>query len=313
MIRQYQEAAWIRSEKPKVTVLMPVYNGEKYLEEAVNSILNQTFIDFELLIVDDGSTDGSAAIIQAYDDPRIRPVRNEKNLNLAATLNRGIAMARGEYIARMDCDDLSLPERLSRQVSFLDENPSCGLCATNAVAVNTAGENLFNLFPEETAVPLEWTLIWENPIAHPTVMLRKNVLLDFALKYNEIPSEDYDLWCRLVLRAKISRLPEVLLHYRYHPDSSFNIEKKRHLLQAVASSRDLAYALTRREVPAFHGALTVFPKAMGEPSKVYDSGAVEEWLELLLAKSRETFAWDGLSYRYAKEDCRRLLARIAAG
>ncbi|MEW5784278.1 MAG: glycosyltransferase [Bacillota bacterium] len=297
-------------KSPQVTVLMPVFNGEKYLEEAIGSILKQSFVDFELLIINDGSTDGSAAIINSYHDPRVRPVHNEKNLKLAAALNRGIALARGEYIARMDCDDLSLPERLSRQVSFLDENPSCGLCATNAVAVNTAGENLFNLFPEETAVPLEWTLIWENPIAHPTVMLRKKFLLEFDLKYQDIPSEDYDLWCRLVLRAKISRMSEVLLHYRYHPDSSYNVEKKRHLLQAIASSRDLAFAVTRQEIPVFHADLTIFPKAMGEPPKVYDTGSVNEWLALLLAKSREKFGWDDRGYQNAKDDSRRLLARI---
>ncbi len=108
-------------EKPRVTVLMSVYNGEKYLREAIDSILNQTFKDFEFLIIDDGSTDSSADIIRSYTDFRIRLIQNEKNIGLTRSLNKGLKLAKGEYIARMDVDDISLPIRFEKQVSFLDK------------------------------------------------------------------------------------------------------------------------------------------------------------------------------------------------
>src|SRR4030067_2802339 len=109
------------SISPKVTVLMSVYNGEKYLEKAINSILNQTFTDFEFLIVNDGSTDGSVKIIESYNDHRIRLVHNEANIGLINSLNKGLDLAQGEYVARMDCDDISLTERLPKKVSFLEK------------------------------------------------------------------------------------------------------------------------------------------------------------------------------------------------
>ena len=114
------------SVNPKVTVFMPVYNGEKYLNEAIDSILNQTFNDFELLIINDGSTDKSAEIIKSYNDPRIRFVENEENLKLAKTRNKGLELALGEYFVPMDCDDISHPERIQKLVEFMEKNPRAG-------------------------------------------------------------------------------------------------------------------------------------------------------------------------------------------
>lgn len=299
----------MRSEKPKVTVLMPVYNGEKYLREAIDSILSQTFTDFEFLIVNDGSTDGSVNIINSYDDPRICLVHNEKNLKLPAALNKGIDLARGAYIARMDCDDLSLPARLVRQVAFMDAHPEYGLCASNMIIVNTEKEIIGPGFVD-TAVPSEWTLLWENPFGHPTVMLRKEVLDKYNLRYRELFSEDSDLWSRLVLTARITRLPEVLLHYRSHSDSAFSQNARGHILQAIESSKQLACAIAGQEVPEFHRELTIYPQAMGEPPKHYDISAVKEWIDLLLYNCRKIFGWDELSYQHAKNDSPRLLGRI---
>ena len=115
---------------PKVTVLMPVYNGEKYLKEAITSILLQTFDDFEFLIINDGSSDASVDIIQSFRDPRIRLVHNDTNIGLIATLNKGLKLAHGKYVARMDQDDISLPRRLEKQTYFMDNNPDVGVCGT---------------------------------------------------------------------------------------------------------------------------------------------------------------------------------------
>src|SRR5258705_775698 len=121
-------AAMINSPpSPQVSVLLPVWNGERHLAAAIESVLGQSFTDFELLIVDDGSTDGSAALIRRYGDERIRLFENEKNLGVTRSLNLGLAQARGRYVARMDADDLSAPERLARQVAFLDSHPEVAL------------------------------------------------------------------------------------------------------------------------------------------------------------------------------------------
>ena len=113
-----------------VTVLMPVYNGEMYLREAIDSILHQTFTDFEFLIINDGSTDNSETIILSYDDSRIRYEKNDSNLKLIATLNKGIELAKGKYIVRMDADDISIPDRIEKQVAFLEKNPDVGICGS---------------------------------------------------------------------------------------------------------------------------------------------------------------------------------------
>jgi len=117
-------------KEPKVTVLMPVYNGEKYLNEAIDSILGQTFKDFKFLIINDGSTDGTADILKSYKDSRIKVTNNEKNIGLTKSLNKGLKMAKSEYIARMDADDISLPTRLQKQVEFMDSHPKVGVCGT---------------------------------------------------------------------------------------------------------------------------------------------------------------------------------------
>ena len=121
---------------PKITVLMPVYNGEKYLRESVDSILNQTFTDFELLIINDGSTDSSMEILNSYSDSRIRIVTNEVNLRLIKTLNKGIDLATGEYIARMDCDDIADPKRLEIQLQYMEKHPDVAVCGTGVKAVS---------------------------------------------------------------------------------------------------------------------------------------------------------------------------------
>ena len=123
---------------PRVSVILPAYNAEAYLKEAIDSILNQTFPDFQLIVINDCSTDGTEEIIRQYADPRLVPVKNEKNLGIAATLNRGLSLAQGDYIARMDADDISLPHRLERQVAYLDAHPDIAVLGTN---VETFDEN----------------------------------------------------------------------------------------------------------------------------------------------------------------------------
>jgi glycosyltransferase involved in cell wall biosynthesis len=204
---------------PPITVLMPVYNGQVFLAEAIESILNQTFTDFEFLIIDDGSTDESLKIIQKYaqKDPRIKIVSNETNLKLITTLNKGISLARGEYIARMDADDISQPMRLERQFHFMQNHPEVIACGSAAWMIDKTGAVISKMRPP-TGKILRYTFWKPSPIIHPSVILRKNGLpeVPFDLKY--LHCEDYALWLKLGFKDPkyLANLNEPLLKYRFN-------------------------------------------------------------------------------------------------
>ena len=196
---------------------MSVYNGERYLREAIDSILNQTFSDFEFIIVDDGSMDSSLEIIRAYNDERIRLIRNERNLGLTASLNKGLDQSRGEYVARMDCDDVSLPERLARQVAFMDANPKVGASSTWALDIDAEG-NVLRRRKALVGAQLD-NFYWRTPLIHPSAIIRfsqfKELRYDERIRY----AQDYDLWLRIKERSSLANLPECLLLYRVHDES----------------------------------------------------------------------------------------------
>jgi glycosyltransferase involved in cell wall biosynthesis len=197
---------------------MPVYNGAKYLREAVDSILGQTFTDFEFIVIDDGSTDGSAETVESYDDPRIRLLRNGANFGLVKTLNKGIEMASGEYIARMDCDDVSLPERLARQVAFMDSNLEVAASGTWAKDVDARGR-VISAVRKPVGEQMEYEFWRPSPLYHSSAMIRVSHLGDLRYDPGALHVEDYDLWLRLRKRHRLDNVPEFLLLYRVHEES----------------------------------------------------------------------------------------------
>ena len=199
---------------PIVTVLMPVYNAGKFLRDAVDSILKQSFSDFEFLIIDDGSTDESQSIIRSYKDSRIKFVQNEKNLGVAATLNRGLALARGEYIARMDADDLSDPTRLEKQLNFLEKHRSLGLIGSWVRYFNRQKSYVLR-YPVGVNCVRAYVLLG-NPLAHPSVMIRKDIFKKYGLRYDEtcVAAQDYELWQRCVTKFAFDNIPDPLVHWR---------------------------------------------------------------------------------------------------
>ena len=201
---------------PKVTVTMPVYNGERYLGQAIESILNQTFRDFEFIIIDDGSTDGTAGILAHYQqiDSRIH-VYLQENQGVTASRNRGCHLALGKYIAVMDADDISLPERLAREVNYLDEHPEVGVLGTCTEQIDESGKRTQNRRMPTTPSLVGWCLIFGNCLEHSSVMMRRDVVEQLGFYRTELRlAEDYDLWSRASLVTRVANIPEILVRYR---------------------------------------------------------------------------------------------------
>ncbi len=201
---------------PLVSVILPVYNAEKFIVSAIESVLAQDFKNFELLVINDGSTDESEQLIKKIVDPRIVYIKNATNIGLIATLNKGIDAALGKYIARMDADDISMSTRFELQVAFLENNLEIGLCGTSFFSWDGLNKDLKTL--PSNAEEIKSELLFRNVIAHPTVMMRKKVLIENALRYSmdALNAEDYDLWTRMARVTSIANLPLPLLLYRVH-------------------------------------------------------------------------------------------------
>ncbi|NHJ40452.1 MAG: glycosyltransferase [Asgard group archaeon] len=214
---------------PLVSVLLPVFNCEKYLAEAIDSILQQDFTDFELLIIEGGSKDKSMEIIEKYDDPRIQVIKQDKNTKgVAAAANQGLDLARGKYIARIDCDDINLPNRLTKQVKFMEDNPNIGISGAWMKTIGTKSQEIIK-YPTSHE-EIKAMLFFMPPIAQPTVIMRKSKLKEHNLKYdpNFIIGEDFDLWSRSSFQLTLANLPEILLIYRKHPISLYSTHKNKH-------------------------------------------------------------------------------------
>lgn len=200
---------------PLVSVLLPVYNGETYLAEAIGSILHQTYGHFELIIINDGSTDGSALIIQKFNDTRIR-YYEQANQGLAAALNRAVSLASGEYLARQDADDMAFPQRFEKQVAFLEDHPRHGMVGTwAAIWEETKETTRVHKHPADS-MNLKFDLLFDNPFVHSSVMIRKAVFEQVGLyaAARERQPEDYELWSRVARQFEVANIPEILQVYR---------------------------------------------------------------------------------------------------
>lgn len=225
---------------PAISVVMPVFNSERYLVEAIESILNQTFSDFEFLIFDDGSTDRSPEIIREYAerDGRITAVFSPTNRGHVVHLNEGIRRARGQYIARMDSDDVALPNRLEVQERFLTDHPEIGVVGSSTLAIDQDGRTREVDRRQPSPSYLFWRCFFTNPLSHPTVMYRKDAITSVG-GYDEtkMPSEDYELWSRLLPNWQLANIEEPLLKYRQHTQS---VSVRNREIQVKSSGRCVA-------------------------------------------------------------------------
>lgn len=217
---------------PKISVVMSVYNGEKYLHEAIDSILNQTFKDFEFIIIDDGSTDNSCKIIQSYKDERIILIQQE-NTGVAAAANRGLKIAKGKYIARMDADDISTPDRLEKECNFLESHPECVAIGSNAMVTDIKGEYLYT-----SSMPITWSEIQETlpkmPFINSTTMFRKELAIECGGYHEELKQygEDRILFNMMARFGELRNIKEMLIKYRLVPSAATNISTKTNLIKA---------------------------------------------------------------------------------
>lgn len=217
-----------------ISVIMPVYNCELYIKESIDSILNQTYTNFEFLIIDDASTDETISIIKSYDDTRIQLIVKPINTGLTNSLNYGLKLAKGKYIARMDGDDICMPERFEKQVAFLEANAGIVLCGT---CYKVIGSNLVKRLPEHCE-DIKLGLLRGNCIVHSSVMMRKQILDEFSIVYDvsKEPAEDFDLWVRFLLFGKLYNLQEALLNYRVH-NTQVSQKRKIQQIQFALQSR----------------------------------------------------------------------------
>lgn len=211
----------------RVSVVMSVYNGQKHLKEAIESVLNQTFRDFEFIIVDDGSTDRTWEILTSYEDPRILLARNRENIGLTKSLNRGVEMVRGEYIARQDADDVSLPQRLSEQVRLLDDDQGLGLAGCSFVEIDQHGYELrlFSLPTSDDEI-MARLVQGRNPFCHGAAIFREECTEAIGLYRERFQfAQDYDLWLRIGERYRLANLRQPLYKRRISPGRISTIHK----------------------------------------------------------------------------------------
>ncbi|MHB8171618.1 MAG: glycosyltransferase family 2 protein, partial [Thermincolia bacterium] len=222
------------SRHPLVSVILPVFNGAAYLEEAMESILSQTYEKFEFIIINDGSTDNTASIIKKFNDSRIRAY-HQKNQGLANTLNRAVKLAAGEYLARQDSDDISLPQRFEKQVEFLESHLEYGMVGTWAeIWQENRKTNRTHKHPTDSAV-LRFDLLFDNPFVHSSVMIRRNVFekVGFYSAEKVRQPEDYELWSRVAREFEVANIPEILHIYREVQGSICRISENPFLARVV--------------------------------------------------------------------------------
>ena len=256
-----------RSAKaPLVSVVMSVFNGEKYLHEAINSILKQTFTDFEFIIVDDGSTDSTCRIIQSYDDPRIILI-SRANKGITVSLNEAILSAKGIYIARQDADDVSDSARLQTEVFFLRNNPKPVAVGSWFEEFNEGGPLRINRTPVTDSL-VRLRLVWGTCFGNGSVMFVRQTAIDAGLYRQDMwLAEDYDLWTRLASFGSMANLPKVLFRYRIHAESASHKHSSK--LHQIAKEISLSYALKfcRNDLGSIHHDVECIAKAGPEYQK----------------------------------------------
>ena len=278
-------------DNPKVTVFIPAYNREKYIGDAIESILAQTFTNFEILLIDDGSKDRTIEIMRSYQDPRVRIIRNEHNLGIPKTRNKGIEQARGEFIAMLDSDDRAFPTRLEKQVSFLDAHHDYAQVGSWCRMMDEQGRPLKRIkrqpiLPEDVDIQL----LFRCSLSNRSIMARTKILQEYGYRNDYPRCQDYDLHVRLAQKYKLANLPECLVYGRIHADQitsqtvELGDEKKRAIIRHQLNVLGVPYT---EEDLGPHLTLSRMRKSQFTPDDDYLQWA-ENWLLKLQEANLQT-------------------------
>jgi len=290
---------------PKISVVLPVYNARQHIKEAVDSILNQTFQDFEIILINDGSTDDSLQIMHKnYADNKKVSIINQQNHGLIFTLNKGISLAKGELIARMDADDIAFPERFRKQVELFNLDPELILCSAS---IKNFGAENNNTFYSSDNDELKAFLLFRPPFSHPAAMFKRTAFTEHHIEYDESYKhcEDFALWSVLANFGNFSNVTDIMLNYRVHenqvtntfPETVLNAhyricQKNLAALKVGFAKQDfLSYLAKERHPKGFNAVLTIYQR-VGNANKTverYNQEALERVLAQLISSQIENF------------------------
>lgn len=299
---------------PKVSIIMPCYNSEKYIEKAIQSVLEQTYRNFELIIIDDDSTDKTWEIIEQYAKKDFRVICTRKSENekgISKSMNKGIEMARGKYITRMDSDDIIIPEKILRQVQFLDENEEYGICSVNIAMMDNLG-NIYNenVYPEQK-VPSEWTFLWTNPVPNAPCMYRTSIIKGNNITFSNLrTAEDYDFLEKLITKTKVYMINLPLYYYRYNEKSTYNRNRIETFKNSLDISKKYYKEVTKKNAPDFYKFLTWFYTNEDEPI-IEDVQVINEFLEKTAKEFNEYYKWTEEQYSNVKTDILKTIEKYA--
>ncbi len=279
---------------PLVSVIIPIYNGEKYIEQTIESVLSQTYQTWELVIINDGSSDNTEKLISKYTDNRIRYFRNDTNKGISFSLNKGLEESRGEYIARLDADDIALPSRFEKQVGFLTKNKDYVLCGSYFQTMNANGEILKNVrFPDNNRDAQSYLLL-HNCFCQSAIMMKSQIAKELKYDLEFKIGEDYDLWHRISKLGKILNLPLYTTLYRIH-DS--NITRKSEIMFANENKinrkilDDLGIEYSEKELELHSNALSYHAYYFQNPEIL---GLLENWMCKLYSFIRKKNQYNSL-------------------
>lgn len=274
---------------PKISVVLPVFNAQDFLIDAVQSVLDQTFSDFELLLIEDGSTDNSLKILKQIKDDRVRLIEHKENQGLVSTLNEGIRESKGEYIIRMDADDVCKLNRFELQVEFMDARPDVGISGSWLEIMGHNGEKIWRSLTDSDEIKAH--LIFMPNLFHPTVIIRRKLLIDNNLYYREgnLLNEDYDLWIRMIQYCEFGNIPKPLLQYRQH---EINMETKRKATQTYYANiirvelfKNIGIVPSSDEI---HLHTKVVYRQLVNKEQRNFLGLLERWFEKILNANKKT-------------------------
>jgi glycosyltransferase involved in cell wall biosynthesis len=280
---------------PVISVIMSVYNGSAYLKDAIESILYQTYTNFEFIIINDASTDDSLKIIESYTDERLVLKTNDKNLGLTKSLNKGISLAKGKYIARMDCDDISLPERFQKQFSFFQENEDITVCGTNYQFIGGSTSNL----PLDNDTLKIKLFQGKNLIAHPSVMFRREIFDDHNIEYDESVkyAQDFKLWVDISQKFKIANVVEPLLKYRVHNQQISSTKPNQQKKVVMSVCIDQLVTLVKNPTSDNIKLHKLFVNE-AEVKSVKDLSSLQNWVNRLIAENNKKKVYDTVIFKY---------------